>query len=302
MSWTASRADKHFSGVRSVSDPVQPADTGAPPCCARTRISVRCRHDERAFVFNMPAKGRAPWLSAVLPPQNLQSHVMADTATPVLQVISSATEAGGMDALIIRAEGPAECPPGTPALLTVTPPAGTPESRTIPLRDWTVPLPAGTGAALLDTPRPWEQPGMHPFCLPELPAQTWRVSFPACPVKALGMSVNVKVFPAVHWTGSARAEVNTADGWAHLTVQGGLELRLDGRTRTISDWPSLRAIFPVLGMMDELTKTVNAIRDLTAAQHSRGLDSGRLQWREPFRWNPAPALGVQVESRLFEQP
>lgn len=302
MSWTASRADKHFSGVRSLSDAVQPPETGAPPCCARTRVTIRCRHDERAFVFSMPTKGRPPWLSATVPPQNLNAHVMADTATPVLQVVSSATEAGGMDAIILRAEGPGECPPGTPSLLTVTPPAGTAESRTIPLRDWTVPLPAGMGAALLDTPKPWERTGVHPFCLPELPAQTWRVAFPACPVKALGMSMAVKVFPAVHWTGSARVEVNAADGWAHVTVQGGLELRIDGRSRTISDWPSLRTLFPMLGMMDELTKTVNAIRDFTSEQHSRGLDSGRLQWREAFHWHPAPSLGVQVESRLFEQP
>ena len=62
MSWTASRADKHFSGVRSISDAVQPADAGAPACCARTRITLRCRHDERAFVFTMPAWfGTSPW-------------------------------------------------------------------------------------------------------------------------------------------------------------------------------------------------------------------------------------------------
>src|SRR4029079_4100814 len=69
----------------------------------------------------------------------------------------------------------------------------------------------------------------------------------------------------------------------------------------INDWRSLRAIFPFMGMMDELTKTVNAVNELCSPLRSRGLDSSRLQWHEAFRWDPLPSMAVQVESRLFEQ-
>lgn len=304
MSWTGSRADRDFSGVRSISDAVQPEDFGQPPCCARTRLALRCRHDERAFTFTMPVKGRAPWLSPDVPPQNRWLHVMADMETPVLQVISSATHEAEIDALIIRAEGPGECPPGTPSVITVTPSSGPVLAMQVPLRDWKLPLPSSLTGEMLDVAQPWERQGMHPFCLPDLPAHTWRVAFPACPAKGLGMSLLVKAFPGVHWTGAARVEVcASADGKgpARPVVQGGLALRMDGRERLVNDWRALRTLFPLLGMVDEIAKTVNAVNELASPHHSRGLDSSRLQWREPFRWDPLPSLSVQLESRLFEQ-
>src|SRR5204863_697059 len=43
------------------------------------------------------------------------------------------------------------------------------------------------------------------------------------------------------------------------------------------------------------------VNDLCSPLRSRGLDSSRLQWHEPFRWDPMPSMAVQVESRLFEQ-
>ena len=301
MSWKASRADSHFSGARNLSDAVQSDSAGLPPCCARTKIALRCKHDERAFTFSMPVKGRGPWLSADMPPQNRKLHVMADEATPVLQVVSSATHEPGVDVLNIRAEGPGECPPGTPSVITITPEVGAASSVKVPVRDWKVPLPSAIAAAVLDTAEPWERQGLHPFCLPDLPARTTRIAFPACPAKGLGMSVLVKAFPDIHWSGEARVQVRAENAPARPFVEGGVTLRVDGQERTVSDWRSLRGIFPLLGMVDELTKTVNAIAELTSPQHSRGLDSSRLQWREPFRWDPMPSLVVQVESRLFEQ-
>ncbi len=301
MSWKPSRADNHFSGARDLSDAVQPDSAGLPPCCARTKIILRCKHDERAFTFSMPVKGRGPWLSASVPPQNRKHHVMTDEATPVIQVVSSATSEPGVDVLNIRAEGPGECPPGMPSVITVTPEVGAAFSVKIPARDWKVPLPSAINGEVLDAAEPWKRKGVHPFCLPDLPARTTTIAFPACPAKGLGMSVFVKAFPDIHWSGEARVQVRVENGPARPVVEGGLTLRADGRERTVSDWRSLRGIFPLLGMMDELTKTVNAIAELTAPQHSRGLDSSRLQWREPFRWDPLPSLAVQVESRLFEQ-
>lgn len=301
MSWKASRADKDFSGVRSVSDAVQPDDPGLPPCCARTRISLKCRHDERAFTYSMPVKGRWPWLSAIVPPYNLRWHAMADITAPVFQVVSNATYEAGMDVLNIRAEGPAECPPGTPSVITVTPEGGAAEVQRLPVRDWKVPLPSSLSAEILTAEKPWERKGLHPFCLPDLPARTWTVAFPACPSKGLGMNVAIKSFPAIHWTGEARVQAQSNNGPARPVVEGGIALRYDGREKLIDDWRSLRAIFPFMGMLDELTKTVNAVNELCSPLRSRGLDSSRLQWREPFRWDPMPSMAVQVESRLFEQ-
>src|SRR5262245_57722874 len=126
MSWKASRADTAFSGVRTISEPVEPDASPLPPCAARTKIALRCRHEERGFTFTLPAKGGTPWLSCDVPPQNRRLHVMADTATPVLQVVSSATHESGMDTLILRADGPAECPPGTPSAVVITPAGGPP--------------------------------------------------------------------------------------------------------------------------------------------------------------------------------
>jgi hypothetical protein len=301
MSWKPSRADKDFSGARSVSDAVEPPDQGLPPCCARTKIQLRCAHDERAFTYSMPVKGRAPWIDADVPPQNRRLHVMADTATPVIQVMSCATHEPGIEILTIRAEGPAECPPGTPSVITVSPESGPPSVLRIPLRDWKLPVPSTLSGEVLAAAQPWERQGLHPFCLPDLPARTWRVAFPACPSKGMGMSVTVKAFPGVHWTGAARVQAQANNAPARPVVDGGLALRLDGRERVVSDWRSLRAILPLLGMVDELTKTVNAVNDLASPLHSRGLDSSRLQWREPLRWEPMPSLTVQLESRLFEQ-
>ena len=301
MSWKPSRADSHFSGARDLSDAVQADAAGLPPCCARTKIVLRCKHDDRAFSFSMPVKGRDPWLSASVPPQNRKHHVMADDATPVIQVISSATHEPGLDVLNIRAEGPGECPPGTTSVIIITPEVGAPASVTVPARDWKVPLPSAVAATSLDAVEPWKLQGLHPFCLPDLPARTTSIAFPACPAKGLGMSVLVKSFPDAQWSGEARVAVRADNGPARPVVEGGLTIRVDGRERTVSDWRALRGIFPLLGMVDELTKTVNAIAELTAPQHSRGLDSSRLQWREPFRWDPMPSLAVQVESRLFEQ-
>src|SRR5688572_26334969 len=207
MSWKASRADKDFSGVRSLSDAVLPEEHGLPPCCARTKITLRCKHDERAFTFSMPVKGRGPWLAADVPPQNRKSHVMADAATPVIQVVSSATHEAGIDVLYFRAEGPGECPPGTPSVITVTPETGAPLELRVPLRDWKLPLPSAVSGDILDAAEPWTCQGMHPFSLPDLPARTWLIAFPACPSKGLGMSVAVKAFPGIHWTGEARVQV-----------------------------------------------------------------------------------------------
>jgi len=301
MSWKPSRADKDFSGVRSVSDAVQPEDHGLPPCCARTKIVLRCRHDERAFTYSMPVKGNYSWHSYSVPPHNIKWHVMADKATPVLQVVSSATHEAGQDILNIRADGPGECPPGTPSIITVTPDMGAREVLQVPVRDKKIPLPSPVPAETLTAEKPWERQGMHPFCLPDLPSRTWIVAFPACPAKGLGMSVHVKVFPGVHWTGSARVQVQSNNGPARPVVEGGIALRVDGKEKLINDWRSLRAIFPFMGMMDELTKTVNAVNELCSPLRSRGLDSSRLQWREAFRWDPLPSMAVQVESRLFEQ-
>jgi hypothetical protein len=301
MSWKASRADKDFSGVRSLNDAVQPEDHGLPPCCARTRIALRCKHDERAFTFSMPVKGRGPWLSAAVPPQNRKSHVMTDMATPVIQVVSSATHEPGIDVLHVRAEGPGECPPGTPSVITLTPETGAQVVLRVPLRDWKMPLPSAVSASVLDAEEPWGRQGMHPFCLPDLPPRTWSLAFPACPSPGLGMSVLVKAFPGIHWTGQAKVQVQSNNAPARPVVDGGIALRVDGRERLVSDWRSLRSLFPFLEMLDSLTKTVNAVNDLTSPLHSRGLDSSRLQWRDPFRWDPMPSLTVQVESRLFEQ-
>ncbi|HEX2747540.1 MAG TPA: hypothetical protein VHM91_06055 [Verrucomicrobiales bacterium] len=301
MSWKASRADKDFSGVRTVSDAVQPEDHGLPPCCARTRIVLKCRHDERGFTYNMPVKGRSPWLSPDVPPQNRKWHVMADNATPVFQVVSSSTHEAERDVINIRAEGPGECPPGTPSVLTVTPNAGAAEVLRLPLRDWKVPVPSSLTSDVLNADKPWERPGLHPFCLPDLPARTWVIAFPACPAKGLGMSVYVKSFPGVLWSGQARVQAQSSNGPARPVVEGGITLRVDGRERLIDDWRSLRAIFPFMGMIDDLTKTVNAVNELCSPLRSRGLDSSRLQWREPLRWDPMPSMSIQVESRLFEQ-
>ena len=301
MSWKPSRADNHFSGARNLSDAVQSDAAGLPPCCAKTRILLRCGHDERAFTFSMPVKGRGPWLSANVPPQNRKHHVMADEATPVIQVVSGATPGPGVDVLNIRAEGPGECPPGTPSVITITPEVGAASFVKVPVRDWKVPLPSAIAADVIDAVEPWKRKGLHPFCFPDLPARTTHITFPACPAKGLGMSVLVKSFPDVHWSGEARVAVRADNGPARPVVEGGLTLRVDGKERTVSDWRSLRGIFPLLGLLDELTKTVNAIAEFTSPQHSRGLDSSRLQWREPFRWDPMPSLAVQVESRLFEQ-
>ncbi len=301
MSWKASRADRDFSGVRTISDPVQPEDHGLPPCCARTRIALKCRHDVRAFTYSMPVKGRHPWFSSLLPPQNGLWHVMKDIGTPVLQVVSCATDESGMDVLNVRVEGPGECPPGTPSVITVTPDAGSPQSLKVPVRDWKLPLPSPATAAILQMEKPWERKGVHPFCLPELPARKWTIAFPACPSAGLGMSVEVKAFPGLHWTGEARVQVRSNNGPARPAVEGALSLRADGQEKQITDWRTLKGLFPLLGMVDDLTRTVNAVDELCSPLRSRGLDSSRLQWREPFRWDPAPSLTVRLEARLFEQ-
>lgn len=302
MSWKASRADAAFSGVRTISDPVEPGTRAIPPCAARTKITLRCRHDERAFTFTLPAKGRDPWLSPDVPPQNRRAHVMADMAAPVLQVVSSATHEGSMDTLILRADGPPECPPGTPSAVVITPEAGAPQSVRVPARDWKLPLPSPLPGEAVAGEKPWELPGVHPFCLPDLPARTWRVALAACPSDSAGMSVMVKAFPGVTWNGQARIQVQAENGPARPVVEGGLTLRVDGRERTLRDWRSLKTVFPLLSMLDDLTRTANAVAELTSPRHSRGLDSSRLQWREPFRWDPMPSLSVALESRLFEQP
>lgn len=226
---------------------------------------------------------------------------MADMATPVFQVISAVKHEPAVDVINIRAEGPAECPPGTPSVLTVTPAAGAQTVTPLPLRDWKLPVPAAVSAEILDAAQPWEHPGMHPFCLPDLPARTWRVAFSACPAKGLGMSVSIKAFPGLYWTGQVSVRISAENGPARPRVEGGLEMRLDGRSRTIDNWRQLRSIFPVLEMMDDLTRTVNAVNDFTSPRNSRGLDSSRLQWRDPFHWDPAPSLSLRLESRLYEQ-
>jgi hypothetical protein len=302
MSWKASRADAAFSGVRTISEPVEPDARPLPSCAARTKITLRCRHDERAFTFSLPAKGRTPWLSCDVPPQNRRSHVMADMATPVLQVVSSATHEGSMDTLILRADGPSECPPGTPSAVVITPDGGAPQSVRVPAKDWKLPLPSPLTGEVTAGEKPWEVPGVHPFCLPDLPARTWHLALAACPSEHAGMSVLLKAFPNVTWNGQARVQATSENGPARPVVEGGLTLRVDGRERTLRDWRSLKTIFPLLGMLDDLTRTVNAVAELTSPRHSRGLDSSRLQWREPFRWDPLPSLSVSVESRLFEQP
>ncbi len=301
MSWKASRADAAFSGARSISDAVEPAARALPPCAARTKITLRCRHDDRAFTFALPAKGRAPWLSPSVPPQNRRHHVMADMTAPVIQVVSSATHEGSMDTLTLRADGPAECPPGTPSVIVITPESGPPQSVRVPARDWKLPLPSPLAGDVVDKEKPWELPGVHPFCLPDLPARTWRLALAAAPSEHAGMSVLVKSFPGVLWNGQARVAVMAENGPARPVVEGGITLRIDGRERTLRDWRSLKAVFPLMEMLDDLTRTVNAVADVTSPLRSRGLDSSRLQWREPFRWDPLPSLSVSLESRLFEQ-
>lgn len=294
------RLEGSFSNLQPVNDSVQRAESTTPSCCQRTRVTIGCRTFERGYLLELPLRGKKPNESPGDPAGNHQSHVMAaQIEPPCLQVLSQ-HEGEDVAEIIVGASGPPQCPPGVPSHLQLEGIQGT--TQAIPVTAWTWKAPAVLGTAFIDALDEDLISLLHPFKMPDLPAQIWKLGLPRCRVTR--MSATIAAFPDVRWQGKLNLSTRpkTAPETAfELLLDGDLACSYNGK-----QWP-IREIFQAKSLckwtdcLEMLARSATALMALRPGSHQSGLDNPRLTRMQEFRFEPWPRLSLTIEAGLFEQ-
>lgn len=294
------RLEGSFSDMQPVSDAVQRAESTTPGCCGRTRVTISCRSFERGYSLDLPLHGRKPNESPFEPPQNFQSVVMAAEIPPPMLQLLSRHDGDGVAEVLITASGPAECPPGTPSRLVLEGSGGC--TRDVPQKAWTWSAPAILDAAQIESLDENLISLLHPFKMPHLPAQLWKLSLPRCPASQI--KATIATFPDVRW----RGELNVTTR-PNPEVNSGYEMRFEGdlacsyndKRWLLQDKSQAKALSKWIDGLDVLARSAAAFTALRPASRHAGLDNPRLTRMEEFRFEPWPRLSIALEAQLFEQ-
>lgn len=294
------RLEGAFSDLQPVNDSVQRAESATPGCCGRTRVTIACRAFERGYSLELPLKGRLANETPGDPPSNHFAHVMtAQVKPPLLQVLSG-HEGTSVAEITTRAEGPQHCPPGVLSKLRVEGHGG--GTREVPQTAWTWLAPAILNAELLEELDDELISLLNPFKMPDLPAQTWSVDLPRCPMSRI--SARVAAFPDVRWSGrldvTTRAVPDAAAGY-ELVLGGDLACHYDGRRWAVAEPGQAKALCRWIEGLDVLARSVVALMSLKPGPRHAGLDNPRLNRLGVFRFEPWPQMSVHLEASLFEQ-
>jgi hypothetical protein len=294
------RLEGAFSDLQPVSDSVQRAESATPGCCGRTHVTIACRAIERGYSLQLPLKGKLANETPGDPPSNHFKHVMtAQVKPPLLQVLSG-HEGNSVAEITTTAEGPQHCPPGVLSKLRVEGLGG--GTREVPQTSWTWPAPAILNASLLEELDDELISLLNPFKMPDLPAQTWSVDLPRCPMSRI--SARVAAFPDVRWTGrlvvTTRARPEAVAGY-ELEMGGDLACQYDGRRWTVADVAQAKALCRWIEGLEVLARSVVALMSLQPGPRHSGLDNPRLSRLGGFRFEPWPQMTIQLDASLFEQ-
>lgn len=294
------RLEGSFSDLQPVSDAVQRAESTTPGCCGRTRVTIACRSFERGYTLELPLHGRQPNESPFAPPQNFQSVVMAaEIPAPMLQLLSR-HDGEGVAEVVITASGPAQCPPGVPSQLLLEGRGG--GAVEVPQKAWNWRAPAILDASLIEELDADLISLFHPFKMPHLPAQLWKLSLPRCPASQI--SATIATFPDVRWSGelnvSARANPALNSGY-DIQCTGDLSCSYNERQWQVQDPSLARALCQWIDCLDVLARSAVAFMALRPSSRHAGLDNPRLTRFEEFCFEPWPRLGIRLEASLFEQ-
>lgn len=294
------RLEGSFSDLQPVSDSVQRAESTTPSCCHRTRVTISCRAFERGYVLELPLFGKGPNESPGDPSHNHQYHVMAAQIEPPTLQILSEHDGDAVAEIVISASGPPQCPPGVPSRLNLEGIGGT--TQAIPVTAWTWKAPAVLSAALIESLDEDLISLLHPFKMPDLPAQIWKLELPRCP--GAKISATVAAFPDVRWQGKLNLITKPKPG-----PEAGFNLNLDGDlacTYNGRQWP-VREIFQAKTLckwtncLEVLARSAAALMALRPGARHAGLDNPRLARMQEFRFDPWPRLSLGIEAGLFEQ-
>jgi hypothetical protein len=294
------RLEGSFSQLQPVNDTVQRADSTTPGCCLRTRVTLECRGFERGYRMELPLRTKLPNESPSDPPHNHQSFVTtAQLPMPVLQVIST-HEGAGVAEIITTAAGPAQCPPGAPSRIRLEGIGG--GTKEVPFTTWAWPAPAILDAALMETLDEDLISLLHPFKLPSLPAQVWKLDFPGC--TASKITGTIAAYPDVRWQGrltlAAKPKLEVAAGF-ETSVEGDLACTYNGRRFPLQEKAQASALCKWLECVDVMARCAVSLMELRPGPRHAGLDNPRLTRHEAFRFHPWPRLTLSLEASLFEQ-
>jgi len=294
------RLEGSFSDLQPVNDSVQRAESITPGCCHRTRVTISCRAFDRGYVLELPLRGKKPNESPGDPAHNHQSHVMAaQIEPPTLQVLS---EHDGEDVaeIVIGAIGPQQCPPGVPSRLRLEGINGT--NQAIPVTAWTWQAPAVLGTAVIEALDEDLISLLHPFKLPDLPAQIWKLELPRCP--GAKISATIAAFPDVRWRGKlnliTKPKLAPETGF-ELLLDGDLACSYNGRHWSIDELFQAKALCRWTNSLETLARSASALVALRPGARHAGLDNPRLTRMQEFRFDPWPRLSLTIEAGLFEQ-
>ena len=294
------RLEGSFSDMQPVSDAVQRAESITPGCCGRTRVTVGCRSFERGYKLELPLHGRLPNESPSDPPQNFQSFVMLAEITPPMLQILSLHDGEGVADIVVTADGPAECPPGSPSWLSVEGCGGS--KRAVPQKGWNWPAPAILDASLIEMLDEDLISLLHPFKMPSLPAQLWKLSLPRCPASKI--SATVAAFPDVRWQGgldiTTQPKEDASSGYDML-FEGDLACSYNGRHWPVKEKSHAKALCKWIDCLEVLARSAVAVMALRPSSRHAGLDNPRLTRFEELRFEPWPRLSISLEAKLFEQ-
>lgn len=294
------RLDGSFSDMQPVSDSVQRAESTTPGCCGRTRVTISCRAFERDYSLELPLKSRKPNESPSQPPENFTSHVMSSPlAPPVLQVLSE-HDGGAVAQVNVTAAGPPQCPPGIPNRLRLEGVGG--GMREVPQDAWVWLAPAILDASLIEDLDEDFISLLHPFKMPDLPAQTWKLELPKCPASRLQASI--AAFPDIRWQGqleiSSRPKKDGTPG-CEMRVEGDLSCTYNGRRWVLDTHAQAKSLCVWVECLEMLARAASSVMTLKPAARHAGLEHPVLRRLEPFRFEPWPKLGVSVDASLYEQ-
>lgn len=276
-------------------------EANTPGCCQRTRIAVACRAVERGYTLELPLSTTLPNESPDKPSYNRHAQVMsAQPEPPVLQVLSGHRE-DSMAEIVITASGPAECPPGTPNRMKLSGVGG--GTRDVPVQNWAWKAPAILDAERMEALDEELISLLHPFKMPELPAQVWRFSLPGCASAKFGASI--AAFPHVRWQGRLTLRTRSAaaggDAGHVLDLSGDLGCSYDGKFFPVTEKFQARALCRWTECLEAMARAAVSVMALRPGPRQAALENPRLTRLGPFRFDPWPNLLLGIESRLFEQ-
>jgi hypothetical protein len=270
-------------------------------CCRRTRIAIACHALQRGYTLELPLRTRLPNESPTKPSYNKLALVMSAKLEPPMLQILSGHEDDSMAEVNITASGPAECPPGSPHRIKLSGVGG--GTRDIPQINWSWPAPALLDASLMETLDEDLLSLLHPFKMPELPAQVWRFSVPGCP--SAKFQATIAAFPNVRWGGRLTLRTTPppeqGSSGPALEITGDLGCTYDGRFFPVTDKQQVRALCRWTECLDAMARAVTMVMSLCPGPRYAALRNDKLARRDALHFDPWPNLLLGIDAELFEQ-